>query len=321
MGIKSERRELLGLFHILGVMVLGSCIISILALMQSNVLKLEPIEFIIEILGVAKLFGIFIIIFSMINMKQNHPEKLIQNIFKKGWYFIILNIGLLGYYFVINHMKIDPLAIGSSFDAFFYSIPMTTIWLNNKFLDSDRKIAWQKACGTYNELESKNTYLWRFKINFSSLEKHFTRGDILKYSNFWEGQIFTLIFIGMIAFTQEFHAFFLLLLIKPILFLIDFLLNLVVSLEGECTGFYKKTKGRSGGSYYYIYIITNYEKKMEIKLTTDEELFFDEGSYVKVYYTLFSKYILKYHLSSKCETSNRGFRAFSIKNESKNIKL
>jgi hypothetical protein len=295
MGIKSERRELLEVFHICGGIVVVSCIINILTFIQSELLEVEYIGTIMEILSFIKVFGVFIIIFSIVKMKQNHTEDTLQSIFKKGWHLIFLNIGFLGYYLVMNHMKSDPLMIQSSFNAFFFSIPMTIARISNKCLDSDRKIAWQKACGTYNELESKNTYLWRFKIDISNLERHFTRKDILKFSNYWDIGKYGVFFIGIMFFMQGFNIMFIVILLKPILFCIDYVFNLVASLEGECTGFYKKSRGRSGNNYYYIYVITNYDKKMEVKIKTDEELWFDEGSYIKVYYTLLSKCILKYH--------------------------
>lgn len=294
MGIKSDRRELQGFLYFCIVLVIGNVLISGLAIFDLSVFDNGIASYLIELFGFLKIFWVFIIIVSISKIKGYNSESF-SNKVASSLYMIMINVILLAYYLIISKLMDNPLAAHFAFYALFFSIPMTLLWISNKSLESDRRVEWQKACGTYKEYENKNTFLWRYKLDFSNVEKDFTRKDIIDLSNKGTFGVYLIALILVVAYTKGFHPIMILILAKPILYLFDITFALVGSIEGECTGCYRKSRGRSGGSYYYVYIITDYNKKREIKISSNDELLFGEGDPIKVYYALLSKEILKYH--------------------------
>lgn len=294
MGIKSDKRELQGFLYFCIALVIGNVLISGLAILDLQLFNNGIAHYLIEILGFFKIFWLFAIIVAISKMKEYNSEKFLKKL-SDSIHIIMSNVILLAYYIIISRLEYDILVVRSAFYAFLFSIPMTLLWISNKSFKSDRRIEWQKACGTYKEHENKNTFLWRFKLDFSNIEKDFTRRDIIKLSNKGTFGIYIIAVIVVFLYTRVINVIIGLILIKPVLFLLDIIFALVASIEGECTGCYRKSRGRSSSSYYYVYIITNYNKKREIKITSNDELLFGEGDLIKVYYTLLSKNILKYH--------------------------
>ncbi|MCY6356194.1 hypothetical protein [Clostridium sp. ZS2-4] len=294
MGIKRDRRELHIYIYICIFFILVNLILNGLIIL--NLIDNKIIEDLINVFGFLKVISIFIIVFGVFKDTEYNLEYSFKKIFKKNSYMFIFNIALLSYFLIINTLIDDKLINSSAFNALFFSILLTVLWFYDELLKTDRKTAWQKSCGTYKEY--KNTFFWRCKVSFLDIEKSFTRKEILRLSNKGILSMYLIASVTVLILSKGINILVIVTLIKPVLFLLDITFTLASSIEGECTDYYIKSRGRSGGSSYYIYIITNYEKKKEVKFTSNEELLFCEGDCIKVYYTLLSKIILKYSLTS-----------------------
>lgn len=153
----------------------------------------------------------------------------------------------------------------------------------------DRKTIWRVNNGKEDQM---NTYHWRFKIKYKKAKDRYSFTDIKPMPKIIPAILFVLLMTNM--YLKGSKAIALLLSMGVVLQMLDVVeatFKLVYNFEGECTGYYEK-RHRGGKPYKYIYIITNYDDKTEVKLTSNEKLFIDEKNYVGLDFTLFTKRIV-----------------------------
>lgn len=305
LGNKSERREASDYFYMFTTFLLINAVVHFFSLTGHSS---EIITLVVNISLNCRLLALAITIVLLFKLKAyslNEVEK--SSILKKGNLLFIINLLLLFYALVITRKTGSSLTSTSAFNMLFFSVSMTVAWVTDKLLNTNRQTAWQKVVGNYEENEDKRNFLWRFKLDFTHLDKSISRKDLLEaYSN-WCLLYLVFFVIGLISFTKGFRyynlislTFLILIFARPLLFILDLIFNLSASLEGECIGFYTHSK-KNSSRYTYTYIVTNYKRKIEVRFTTEEEQFFQEGELVKIYYTLLSRRILKSHKISYLE--------------------
>lgn len=308
MGIKSMRRQELSLFNFSLIIVLFNMLINILATRGIEKLPIEYVEYINGALSIFRFMFISAILISFAGIgviREYSSGDSFAKVKEYGRNILVVNLMLLLYLVLVWQTKNDYIIFQSAMNMFVYSIPMTFSWIAYRSTKLDRKIAWQKSCGIYNAHEDKNSYLWRFNLHYKKPDRVFTRTNILQEWGVWFilNWVILLVIITSIKakgftldlFTNKYYILPVLLVglyyIKPVLFIIDLLFNSVVVLDGECTGYFEKSRHKSN-KVDYEYIITNYNFKKEVKFTTSTPLYFKEGDNVRVHYTLLSKRLM-----------------------------
>lgn len=296
MNVKSEKREN-DLF--LYVTVLGIAVNFVVNIIAITGLKLVENTIVIDVFAISGMLGLFALFITMERItaiRKNSDRGVMKEVGEHGRKMLVLNAVFLAYYVIVSRLGLGgDVGCVSSFRMIFYSLPLGLITANAKIIESQfsRKVEWKKACGTYEEDEYNeclNALLWRLKLPFSSMDSSVSRSDI-----FWAskgGFLFMSFFVlAVLVMKNSGKIFVAMILFGYALLFVEWLFKLVASLDGECTGFYKKSGGK--GRVYYVYIVTNYEQKREIKFRLNRKLPISEGDIVNVKYTIFTKCIIR----------------------------
>lgn len=300
MGIKSNSKSILRKFYFSLVWLLISVGINYLLIMEPEIAEFAEDYVTIGILSFLILIG-FMKIFDGIDNIRNYPsDDTLVEILVFGEKLLLINlISVIGSIFIwINTRGI--IIKQAAICLFLYSIPITLSWVEYQLSKE----------GMDTEFKKRNTFFWRFNSYYKKPESRFRRVDIIHQWGYWfigywiiglgfiwVAKVEGMNLLGLDAVFYDFPVIIIaIFFIRPVLFIIDLLFNLVVVLDGECTGYYEKiSKSRSGNiSIRYVYIITNYSEEAEVKFTTYQPLYFYKGNNVRVYYTMFSKRLMNH---------------------------
>jgi hypothetical protein len=298
LGSKREKREALDYFYLFAAFTGINAAAHVASLIGY---RSELISLVISTSFNFRILGLIIAVVLLFKLKGLNFQDIKKGSSKNGNLIFIVNLLLLGYVLLITRKMGVSLSSTSAINMLFFSVPMSIALVSEKLLKSDRQSQWLKEVGAYDENVDKRNLFWRFKLDFSHLDSRISRKSLLEANGRWFFMNVVFFVIALSSISQGFRyynkislIFLIIIFAKPLLFVIDLIFNLSASLEGECIGFYEHRK-RNSHRYYYSYIVTNYKRKIEVKFFTEEEQFFQEGEYVKIYYTLLSRKILKSH--------------------------
>lgn len=299
MGNKSEKREALDYFYLFAALTGINAAAHITSILGYS---FEIITFVASTSFTFRILALIIAIVLLFRLKAYSFQDIKSGSKENGSLVFIINLLLLVYVLVITRKMGVSIASTTAVNMLLFSVPMSVAWVSNKLLKTDRQTDWLKAVGGYEENVDKRNFFWRFKLDFSHLDKSISRKNLIEDYASWFLMNMVFFLIAIISISQSFEnyskislIFLILIFAKPLLFTLDLIFNLSASLEGECIGFYEHTSRNNSRRLYYTYIVTNYKRKVEVKLVTDKLQFFQEGEYVKIYYTLLSRRILKSH--------------------------
>lgn len=298
MGIKTEKRQLLKFFYYFGAFFIANLIVSISFITKIDFIPQKILSYTMSLSYVTRIFALMIIPIFLMELIKSRPEGLGDYIRSKGIVFAFMEAMLIIYFIYARAIMQDSLIKDSSLNMMILFIPTSIQWIHYKSLNSDRRTEWQKAVGTYEEeSETVNTFFWRFKISFNNIEKNISRKEIIKNTKeYFFSQIIISIIIYSILISEKstiLIAICTIIFFRLILLIIDVIFGLVGYIDGKCTGFFIEDKSENHRRIYYVYVITDYENKNEIKITSDHELFIYEGYKVRAYHTLLSKRYIK----------------------------
>lgn len=288
-------RESSNIKHYENGFLVSSIITGVLVILfWGEYLNFINIERYSEILSVLNLLGLFCvgnIIKVIVDLKENNIGVNLEKILKLWGIligFILIN-GIM-IYFSKNSNNVY-LMVMSRFLIYTTFIAASCLFYKRLY-QMDRRTQWRMSQGIERRT---NTFHWRYKFNYGKSRYEYKYFDIMKRINIsrivWAVVLVSIVFSRSEVDIRGRVGFTIFIIIIASLEQIESIFKWVFNIQGQCTGYYEK-KLRNGRPYKYIYIITNFENKVEVKLKSKEFLRIDVGDDVSLDFALLTKSIV-----------------------------
>ncbi len=227
--------------------------------------------------------GTFLLLFVgfliLTNIKVEATEEVSDFINKKLSYMNYLNIIYLIIVLIAVRDKIVMMA------AFNIEVYLLAIYLTTRNMYAERLRYVKGECEHVLKKQESSVW-WRWKIWINPYEK-------VKFSERLSAiKLFDIISIIIVAsiFSNKYvdGIIFLLLIIRPIAFILELIIPVQTSICGICTDIVEKSESKSSRIYYAIYI-TDYEKKREYILYVRDYPYISSGQKITVVHGAISK--------------------------------
>ena len=227
--------------------------------------------------------GTFLLLFVgfliLTNIKVEATEEVSDFINKKLSYMNYLNIIYLIIVLIAVRDKIVMMA------AFNIEVYLLAIYLTTRNMYAER-LRYVKGEGEHVLKKQESSVWWRWKIWINPYEK-------VKFSERLSAiklfDIISIIIVASIFSNRSVDGIiFLLLIIRPIAFILELIIPVQTSICGICTDIVEKSESKSSRIYYAIYI-TDYEKKREYILYVRDYPYISSGQKITVVHGAISK--------------------------------
>ena len=227
--------------------------------------------------------GTFLLLFVgfliLTNIKVEATEEVSDFINKKLSYMNYLNIIYLIIVLIAVRDKIVMMA------AFNIEVYLLAIYLTTRNMYAERLRYVKGECEHVLKKQESSVW-WRWKIWINPYEK-------VKFSERLSAiklfDIISIIIVASIFSNRSVDGIiFLLLIIRPIAFILELIIPVQTSICGICTDIVEKTESKSSRIYYAIYI-TDYEKKREYILYVRDYPYISSGQKITVVHGAISK--------------------------------
>lgn len=227
--------------------------------------------------------GTFLLLFVgfliLTNIKVEATEEVSDFINKKLSYMNYLNIIYLIIVLIAVRDKIVMMA------AFNIEVYLLAIYLTTRNMYAERLRYVKGECEHVLKKQESSVW-WRWKIWINPYEK-------VKFSERLSAiKLFDIISIIIVAYIFSNRSvdgiIFLLLIIRPIAFILELIIPVQTSICGICTDIVEKSESKSSRIYYAIYI-TDYEKKREYILYVRDYPYISSGQKITVVHGAISK--------------------------------
>lgn len=227
--------------------------------------------------------GTFLLLFVgfliLTNIKVEATEEVSDFINKKLSYMNYLNIIYLIIVLIAVRDKIVMMA------AFNIGVYLLAIYLTTRNMYAERLRYVKGECEHVLKKQESSVW-WRWKIWINPYEK-------VKFSERLSAiklfDIISIIIVASIFSNRSVDGIiFLLLIIRPIAFILELIIPVQTSICGICTDIVEKSESKSSRIYYAIYI-TDYEKKREYILYVRDYPYISSGQKITVVHGAISK--------------------------------
>ena len=227
--------------------------------------------------------GTFLLLFVgfliLTNIKVEATEEVSDFINKKLSYMNYLNIIYLIIVLIAVRDKIVMMA------AFNIEVYLLAIYLTTRNMYAERLRCVKGECEHVLKKQESSVW-WRWKIWINPYEK-------VKFSERLSAiklfDIISIIIVASIFSNRSVDGIiFLLLIIRPIAFILELIIPVQTSICGICTDIVEKSESKSSRIYYAIYI-TDYEKKREYILYVRDYPYISSGQKITVVHGAISK--------------------------------
>ncbi|WP_455504997.1 hypothetical protein [Clostridium sp.] len=227
--------------------------------------------------------GTFLLLFIgfliLTNIKVEATEEVSDFINKKLSYMNYLNIIYLIIVLIAVRDKIVMMA------AFNIEVYLLAIYLTTRNMYAERLRYVKGECEHVLKKQESSVW-WRWKIWINPYEK-------VKFSERLSAiklfDIISIIIVASIFSNRSVDGIiFLLLIIRPIAFILELIIPVQTSICGICTDIVEKSESKSSRIYYAIYI-TDYEKKREYILYVRDYPYISSGQKITVVHGAISK--------------------------------
>lgn len=227
--------------------------------------------------------GTFLLLFVgfliLTNIKVEATEEVSDFINKKLSYMNYLNIIYLIIVLIAVRDKIVMMA------AFNIEVYLLAIYLTTRNMYAERLRYVKGECEHVLKKQESSVW-WRWKIWINPYEK-------VKFSERLSAiklfDIISIIIVASIFSNRSVDGIiFLLLIIRPIVFILELIIPVQTSICGICTDIVEKSESKSSRIYYAIYI-TDYEKKREYILYVRDYPYISSGQKITVVHGAISK--------------------------------
>lgn len=227
--------------------------------------------------------GTFLLLFVgfliLTNIKVESTEEVSDFINKKLSYMNYLNIIYLIIVLIAVRDKIVMMA------AFNIEVYLLAIYLTTRNMYAERLRYVKGECEHVLKKQESSVW-WRWKIWINPYEK-------VKFSERLSAiklfDIISIIIVASIFSNRSVDGIiFLLLIIRPIAFILELIIPVQTSICGICTDIVEKSESKSSRIYYAIYI-TDYEKKREYILYVRDYPYISSGQKITVVHGAISK--------------------------------
>ena len=227
--------------------------------------------------------GTFLLLFVgfliLTNIKVEATEEVSDFINKKLSYMNYLNIIYLIIVLIAVRDKIVMMA------AFNIEVYLLAIYLTTRNMYAERLRYVKGECEHVLKKQESSVW-WRWKIWINPYEK-------VKFSERLSAiklfDIISIIIVASIFSNRSVDGIiFLLLIIRPIAFILELIIPVQTSICGICTDIVEKSESKSSRIYYAIYI-TDYEKKREYILYVRDYPYISSGQKITVLHGAISK--------------------------------
>ena len=227
--------------------------------------------------------GTFLLLFVgfliLTNIKVEATEEVSDFINKKLSYMNYLNIIYLIIVLIAVRDKIVMMA------AFNIEVYLLDIYLTTRNMYAERLRYVKGECEHVLKKQESSVW-WRWKIWINPYEK-------VKFSERLSAiklfDIISIIIVASIFSNRSVDGIiFLLLIIRPIAFILELIIPVQTSICGICTDIVEKSESKSSRIYYAIYI-TDYEKKREYILYVRDYPYISSGQKITVVHGAISK--------------------------------
>ena len=227
--------------------------------------------------------GTFLLLFVgfliLTNIKVEATEEVSDFINKKLSYMNYLNIIYLIIVLIAVRDKIVMMA------AFNIEVYLLAIYLTTRNMYAERLRYVKGECEHVLKKQESSVW-WRWKIWINQYEK-------VKFSERLSAiklfDIISIIIVASIFSNRSVDGIiFLLLIIRPIAFILELIIPVQTSICGICTDIVEKSESKSSRIYYAIYI-TDYEKKREYILYVRDYPYISSGQKITVVHGAISK--------------------------------
>lgn len=227
--------------------------------------------------------GTFLLLFVgfliLTNIKVEATEEVSDFINKKLSYMNYLNIIYLIIVLIAVRDKIVMMA------AFNIEVYLLAIYLTTRNMYAERLRYVKGECEHVLKKQESSVW-WRWKIWINPYEK-------VKFSERLSAiklfDIISIIIVASIFSNRSVDGIiFLLLIIRPIAFILELIIPVQTSICGICTDIVEKSESKSSRIYYAIYI-TDYEKKREYILYVRDYPYISSGQKITVVHGAISK--------------------------------
>lgn len=227
--------------------------------------------------------GTFLLLFVgfliLTNIKVEATEEVSDFINKKLSYMNYLNIIYLIIVLIAVRDKIVMMA------AFNIEVYLLAIYLTTRNMYAER-LRYVKGECEHVVKKQESSVWWRWKIWINPYEK-------VKFSERLSAiklfDIISIIIVASIFSNRSVDGIiFLLLIIRPIAFILELIIPVQTSICGICTDIVEKSESKSSRIYYAIYI-TDYEKKREYILYVRDYPYISSGQKITVVHGAISK--------------------------------
>lgn len=227
--------------------------------------------------------GTFLLLFVgfliLTNIKVEATEEVSDFINKKLSYMNYLNIIYLIIVIIAVRDKIVMMA------AFNIEVYLLAIYLTTRNMYAERLRYVKGECEHVLKKQESSVW-WRWKIWINPYEK-------VKFSERLSAiklfDIISIIIVASIFSNRSVDGIiFLLLIIRPIAFILELIIPVQTSICGICTDIVEKSESKSSRIYYAIYI-TDYEKKREYILYVRDYPYISSGQKITVVHGAISK--------------------------------
>ncbi len=227
--------------------------------------------------------GTFLLLFVgfliLTNIKVEATEEVSEFINKKLSYMNYLNIIYLIIVLIAVRDKIVMMA------AFNIEVYLLAIYLTTRNMYAERLRYVKGECEHVLKKQESSVW-WRWKIWINPYEK-------VKFSERLSAiklfDIISIIIVASIFSNRSVDGIiFLLLIIRPIAFILELIIPVQTSICGICTDIVEKSESKSSRIYYAIYI-TDYEKKREYILYVRDYPYISSGQKITVVHGAISK--------------------------------
>lgn len=227
--------------------------------------------------------GTFLLLFVgfliLTNIKVEATEEVSDFINKKLSYMNYLNIIYLIIVLIAVRDKIVMMA------AFNIEVYLLAIYLTTRNMYAERLRYVKGECEHVLKKQESSVW-WRWKIWINPYEK-------VKFSERLSAiklfDIISIIIVASIFSNRSVDGIiFLLLIIRPIAFILELIIPVQTSICGICTDIVEKSESKSSRIYYAIYI-TDYEKKREYILYVRDYPYIGSGQKITVVHGAISK--------------------------------
>ena len=232
-----------------------------------------------DFINIGTFLLLFVVFLILTNIKVEATEEVSDFINKKLSYMNYLNIIYLIIVLIAVRDKIVMMA------AFNIEVYLLAIYLTTRNMYAERLRYVKGECEHVLKKQESSVW-WRWKIWINPYEK-------VKFSERLSAiklfDIISIIIVASIFSNRSVDGIiFLLLIIRPIAFILELIIPVQTSICGICTDIVEKSESKSSRIYYAIYI-TDYEKKREYILYVRDYPYISSGQKITVVHGAISK--------------------------------